>query len=383
MINRYTHERYTFDDDQHGFTLIELMIAMVAASLLLGMAFSVYTRLSVSYRAQSDVSALQSSLSAASSQITGPIRAVGHKIPDGFAVNGVGTVPALVVQNDTDASDTTFSTDEIRVYYADASASARVLSSPAPTGSAVTVDDRDTFEVEELVLITNPRPPVVMTAGQAPVVGYDACLVQITGIAGTSPAVFEFAPILPFNSANNAHCTSALDMSRSISPMIYRFGARGIRIDPDVSKRQTGVLQTSASGGLIAGDWQLMGVGFTNLQVAVRYAEGSDAVDADGDGDPTRDWYSGTQMPSVSAVPLSINVSLEIRTFKELDIVPSSATPSFVEEGSDPDHNALGDWDSQPLFGVSDGARPTQYRGDHIYRSQTVRIDLRNLGVGQ
>lgn len=374
---------------QAGFTLIELMIAMIVASILIAMSFSIYTRMSVAYRAQQDVSELQQTLRAAKMKLSKDIRAAGYLIPNGFERNNGGVaehVDSLIVTNNTDLGDNTFSTDEIRVYYADADAIAVIQS--RLSGTEVTVDDGGDFDVGDLVVFTRPNYIASPTTGAANIITYDACLVRITAIAGTTPATVTFGTTgAPFNSAANTHCSDAsiLNFSDMIlrAPVMYRFVGRAYRIEPTLANRRTGILQMSPSGGLIANDWQIMGVGFTNLQLAVRYFEDADAVDADGDTDPTRDWYSGSVLPVAGAIPIELSLSLEVRPIRELDVVPTAATPSFIESGGVVNHNRIGDWDSVTLFGVADGARPTQYRGNHIYRWSTSSVDIRNMGVGR
>lgn len=371
---------------QAGFTLIELMISLLVAAILVAMAFSVYTQLSVAYRSQSEVSELQQTLRAAKLHISKHVRAAGHLIPNGFALNGqVELVPGLSVVNDDVPAENTFSPDRLTVFYADASAIAVINDRiPAsPNTNTVEVDNAEDFTLDDLAFIVNPRAAPVTTAGQAPIVGYDACLVKITNITLGSPGSIQFdGSGAPFNTSQNQHCDTALDLSRS--PVMYRAMARSFRIAPDLTDRRKGLLQMSPTGGLVADDWQIIGVGFTNLQLAVRYFEEGDGVDADAlDTDPERDWYSGVTAPPVGAVPIEVTLSLELRPTHNLDVVPTATTPSFIEENGDVDHNRIGDWASVTLAGVDDAARPEQYRGNHIYRWSTTRIDVRNLGVGR
>ena len=370
---------------QGGFTLIELMISLLVAAILVAMAFSVYTQLSVAYRAQTQVSELQQTLRTAKMHIAKHVRAAGHLIPNGFetldVANNPVTVQPLAINNNDVPAEATFSPDSIRVFYADSAAIA-VVQGPAVVSNYVEVDDSDDFLLGELVFIVNPKLPQTTVAGQAPIIEYDACLVKITNIAVGTPDIIHFdSSGSPFNTDNNTQCTNATDQNRS--PVMYRAMARAFRLAPDLADRQKGLLQMSPTGGLVADDWQLMGVGFTNMQFAVRYFEDGDITDRDLDTDPQRDWYSGINAPPLGAVPIEVTMSLEVRTIHDLDVVATGATPSFVEAGQDVDHNRIGDWASVPLAGVPDGARPEQYRGNRIYRWSTSRLDVRNLGVGR
>lgn len=371
---------------ERGLTLIELMIALLVASLLVGMVFSIYTRMSVAYRAQSSVSELQQSLHAAKTQVAKHVRAAGYVIPDGFALSGVGTPQQpVVVVNDILTGDADFNADELRVFYADADATAEIIAlTTVGDQTSVNVDDESTFAIGDLVVISNPKELTGGGPGVAAIAGYDACVVRITNIAVGAPDVITFdASAADFNTATNTHCNGALAIGapRPANPMMYRLVGRAYRIDPDPSRRSLGVLQVSPSGTLIANDWEDLGIGFTDLQLAARYFENGDSIDADGDGDATRDWYSGAVAPPANAVLIELSVSLAVRTTREVDLVGTSATPNFTE--NDPDHNRLGDSPSITLSGVPDASRPEQYRGNHIYRWTSMRIDVRNLGVGR
>lgn len=369
---------------QAGFTLIELMVSLIVGSILIAMAFSLYATLSVAYRAQSEVSELQQALRAAKMHITRQVRAAGHLIPNGFTINDNGTdtvIPALTITNDAVPADADFSPDKIRLFYADVSAIAvvQVNTTPADRLSAH-VDDIDAFRVGDLALIVNPKTSDEINGNI--IANYDACLVRITALDDASPDVIHFDNSgAPINSSTNSHCSLALDPNRK--PMIYRFVGRSYRIDPEPTRRGQGILQMSPSGELIANDWQDMGIGFTNLQVAMRYFEDGSLVDLDNDGDSIRNWYSGSVAAPVSSIPIAMTLSLELRTTHELDLTATSATPTLTISTANIDHNRIGDWDAVQLAGVDDNARPEQYRGNRIYRWSTSTVDIRNLGVGR
>jgi prepilin-type N-terminal cleavage/methylation domain-containing protein len=365
-----------------GFTLIELMISLLIASIMVGLVFAIYTRMSVAYRGQSAVSELQQALRASKDQVVKHVRSAGHMIPNGFEFAGTGgVVQPIVVNNDPAAGDATFNPDELRVYYADASAMAAIVSPPpAPPYPSLSVDDVDEFEVGDVAVIVRLKALSGAAAGVAAIAQYDACVVKITGVTPGTPGTIDFASsAAPYNTATNAHCQNALT-GGGVSTL-YRFVGRAFRIDPDPARRALALLQVSPSGGLVANDWQDMGVGFTDLQLAVRYYEDGDAVDVDGDGDPTRDWYSGAAPPLLAAMPMEVSLSLAVRTVNQVNLVATGSTPNFTE--GNPDHNRFGDAPSIALAGVPNAARPAQYQGNHIYRWASVRIDLRNLGVGR
>ncbi len=61
---------------------------------------------------------------------------------------------------------------------------------------------------------------------------------------------------------------------------------------------------------------------------------------------------------------------------------PCQSTP-VLTVAARPDNNEVGNRAAVPLAGVADAARPTELRGDAIYRYATVGSDLRNLAVAR
>lgn len=365
---------------QRGLTLVELMVSMVLTGLLIGMVFTLFIQLSAGFRTQSQVADLQQALVATESVVMRDVRQAGFLIPNGFTVAFDADVHrALEITNASDGPD------ELRVYHADASAQARVVSFD-PARTAITVDDVDRFEAGDLAVITDPRvPPANVTP--APPQEYDACVVRIAGIAGTT---LQLDTVAPWGTGSNDHC-QAVQAANAATPsdtMVYRFAAVGYRLDPD--RRALGVLQRSATAG-IDDDWEDLGIGFTDLQVASRWFEPGDVADTDDpDADPERDWYSSDDQDLLTApgpleptaLPFEVTVSVVVRTTRPMDGVVSATTPALT----DPDnveHNPVGDRAAVQLEGVADAARPEELRGNHIYRWSTSRVDLRNLGVGR
>jgi len=383
---------------QRGFTLIELMVALVVSTLLIGLILSIFARMSLAYRSQQNVAELQQILAAAHAQIGRDLRQAGFGMADGFFIAADQTLHQPVeVINNADG----FGPDEIRVFTADASAEARVLSfnSDVVTDAftSLVVDEVDDFVDGDVAVIVKSEG-----RDDQATLRYHACVVQIETIAGTT---FNIDGAGSWGSADNDQCDELRDATVSGSTMIYRFKARAYRIDP--TRLDLAVLQVSTSGDLLANDWQDLGIGFTDLQVATRWYEGDDdsglaAVDtADLDADPLREWYSGDNQATLSA-PLvtggspyllndydqarprmtAVRVSLAVRTHTRIDSVPTSATPKFQDDAR-VDNNELGDRDAFDLDGTPDASRPTELKGDNIYRYATVGSDLRNLAVGK
>ena len=367
-------------DAQRGFTMVELMVSMVLVSLLVGMIFTLFIQMSVAFRTQSQVSDLQQGLVAAETVLARDARQAGLHMPDGFRLAGDTDLhrPIQVVN----AAD---GPDELYLFSADPSKQARVLTMTL-AGDQITVDDPDDFEVGEVVVLTDPQEPDPNVT-PVPPQSYDACVVQIAGIAGTTISLDSAAP---WGAAGQPHCAAvaAANVGVGSDTMMYLLSARGYRIDP--TRKDLSVLQRSRTGG-VEDDWEDLGIGFTDLQVATRWNEPGDVVETgDPDDDPERDWYSGDDQDLLTApsatvpvnAPIEMTVSVVVRTTRALQGVVSERTPQLTDPAN-PDNNPVGDRDAVVLAGVADTDRAEEHRGDHVYRWSTFRIDLRNLGVAR
>lgn len=397
-----------------GFTLIELMISLLVSSLLVGMILSIFTRMSTAYRTQQHVAELQQVLIAAQEMIQRDLRQAGFAMTDGFKranrpAAGLGLdwyEPPVQIIDNADG----FGPDELRIFYGDPSAQARVVT--FPTSSQLTVDAVDRFEPGNLVVISNhemmTRPavydvgevdPALPTDPQFMVAHHRACVARIASIGGTT---FNFDTGGDWGEGLNSQCDFVRDRHAALqNTMIYRLAARGYRIDPD--RRSMAVLQLSRSGGLVANDWEDLGAGFTDLQVASRWYENEDGSSprrttdtADLDTSAYRDWYSGadqtgytaahqrsaTNVPTATSLLTELRVTLVVRTTRRIDTIGSARTPELVDPAR-PDNNDVGNRAAIQLDGVADASRPEELRGDHIYRYATVGSDLRNLAVSR
>lgn len=370
------------DRGQRGLTLIELMIAMLISSLLIGMVFSIYTRMSVAYRQQSLVTELQQTLRAAQTVMLRDLRQAGYMIPDGFRTEGaIEDIPPLSIINNADGTGP----DSIRMYYADGSRQARVLTlAPIAAFVNASVDDSTPFEGVTRAVMVNPTVPLdpSNTDGIAPIATFIACVVTVTGV---DPGLLTFDPNPECAALKAAHD----DDGATPQTMVYPFVGRSYRIDPD--RKAFSVLQQSPSGELTANDWTDLGIGFTDLQFASRFTLAAAGIDEDGDGDPLRDWFSSeNQEIGVVGYPIGarlthLGVSFAVRTYENVNLVTSAQTPAFIDDSSSTatEHNRRGDAPSVLLEGVPDAARPEEHRGARIYRWSSNVVDLRNLGVGQ
>ena len=374
---------------QRGLTLVELMISMVISMVLLGFVLSAHTRFSTAFRSQSRLADLEQTVFSAQNTILEEVRQAGFSIPNGFRTVSSASVdqPPIEVVNNADGSGP----DLIRFYYADASASARVLTFDTAARQSATVDFVDDFAVGDVVVLVNPSFTIPVGGGAA-IANFQACVVEITSLSSSAPAVVGFTNTGLYNSASNPHCIEVANDTASegaaSETMLYRFVARSYRIDP--ARKDVGVLQLSPSGELLANDWVDLGVGVVDLQIASRYAEEADVNDVDGDGNAARDWYSGeaqetpdsTGARPLGAILTNLSISVSLRTSGSSSSVPTAVTPAFIDPGL-PLFNRLGDAPAVQLEGVADADRPEQYRGDHQYRYTTTMVDMRNLGVGQ
>lgn len=444
-----------------GFTLVELMVAMVIASILIGLIFAVYTRMSIAYQTQNRITEVMQNLRSAQERLVRELRVAGDQLPQPDYQPAAGTpprfFPALGASETMIAAGVNYNgisiaggidpfghgpgtpiqpiyitngggtePDQIRFFYADRAIAAKVEESPTFTLAdpmVISLVDHDTTDgispVDQfndgdyVVLVNSTQEEISMDVTgdgllntfETP--GYEACLLRITSRDNT-PGVntVTFSSSSSPHNANNSlgatnihHCKDVraqhvLDIARPAAAradtMLYRLVGRAYRIDP--ARRNAGVLQVSESGELNPNDWQDLGVGFTNLQVASQWYENADGPlgprDADGDGDPSYDWYSGdnqdfldlaTSLPARrrnNAVMVRISLSLETRTLSSLEGVPTTQIPGYI--GSGPiNNNNRGD---SPAI-VLPSADP-RYSGDNIFRWTRSVIEFRNIGRG-
>lgn len=352
---------------QRGFTLIELLVALAISSILVMMVLSVFSRMSSAYRRQQQVATLQVILAAAQNMLGQDARQAGFQLADGFRIASA----AGVVQRPVRILNSATAPDEIRFFSADATVQARVLSF---NGSQIAIDSAAQFVNGELAVMVNTGTATVSMGTETRTIArFTACVVRITLVG---PSNLSLDSAAPWGNAGNTQCndvnaahTSGASAGQT---MVYRFRARAYRIDP--ARTALGVLQLSPSGALVANDWQDLGVGFADLQVAARTFLEGDAADLDGDGDALYDWYSGANMQTATNAGAldritRLSLSVSVRTDRTVDGVASAATPAFIEAAL-PNNNQLGDRPSVAL----DPA-------DRIYRYTTIRVDMRNTGA--
>ena len=377
-----------------GFTLIELMISLAIGSLLVIMLLTIFGRLSYAYREQQNIVTTQQTLTAARAAIELDAKQAGFGMAQGFKLkDGLLHSPIRVVNSSSGP-------DELGFYYGDpgspgtgaaAAGRTQALATSAGPATTVTFDDPSGFAAADVVVLstadlatfTNPVNPTT----DAKIAKYDACVVQISSISGTT-VVFSQAG--SWGQGGNAHCSN----TAAGTTMMYRFVAHAWRLDPTTTGSPTrtslGVLQRSPTGNLIgAADFMDMAYAFTDLQVATYfYDKDYDATDtADPDSDGARDWYSSTMqdtwtqpiaMNAAFYPPLAVSISLVARTERDVEGVYTSATPTLTV-AANPANNLVGDRASVAVPSATDD----RLKGKRIYRYLTFRVDMRNLGVGR
>jgi prepilin-type N-terminal cleavage/methylation domain-containing protein len=402
---------------QRGFTLIELMVALVVSSLLVGLILAIFSRMSLAYRGQQQIAGLQQVLAAARATIEADAKQAGFGMPQGFRFAAdAGTQPkerwpVRVYDNATGKGP-----DQIAFFYADASAQAVVTAGTLVDELTVTMDPTsDGFVANQIVVVTTPDFTTA-NGSSANLTKYEACLLQVQSFTAGPPAKLTFSLVPPYGRPNQDHCAGVTFGST----MVYKFAARGYRIEPQVmnpgpSRPEQGPLQLSDTGGMFGDEakdrWADLAFGFTDIQTALRVYDGDPAniglgsTDFDSDGDATKEWLSGGQQTTVTdrslsgaldarTAPLLMTISLVARTDRDVEGVGTAQTPLLI--GSEPrgpggvvaktEANSIGNHESFNLTTTDDAALvPTVLdpRGSRILRYLTFQVDFRNLGVGR
>jgi prepilin-type N-terminal cleavage/methylation domain-containing protein len=375
-----------------GFTLIELMVALLVSSLLVGMILAIFSRMSLAYRGQQQIAGVQQILAAARAAIELDAKQAGLGMPQGFRTAMTG---ATQQQSPVQVINSSTAPDQVAFFYADPSSQALVdpTTNPLDKTTIIVVDPipalppNTPFLVGDLVVLTTSSTAAHPPPGTSPdIATYDACVLKIASInAGARRYTFETAA--PWGSGTEDHCSAPIP-NRT---MMYRFIAHAYRIDPTPAKLSLGVLDRSVTGNLLgnAEVWDELAYGFSDLQTAVRIYDPAGATDLDGDGDIHYNWYSGAnqndatrlgpaQLPAGSTV-LGMSISLLARTDRNVEGIATRTTPDLIAPPS-ADNNPIGDRASitLPAAPPNDLLMP----GQRIYRHTTFQVDFRNLGVG-
>src|SRR5882672_2125557 len=103
---------------QRGFTLIELMVALLVSSLLVGMILAIFSRMSLAYRGQQQIAGVQQVLAAARAAVELDAKQAGLGMPQGFKT----AIPGLpAVESPVQVTNSNSGPDQIALFYADTS----------------------------------------------------------------------------------------------------------------------------------------------------------------------------------------------------------------------------------------------------------------------
>jgi hypothetical protein len=397
---------------ERGLTLVELLIAALIASLLIGFVFDIQGRMSGAFRSQINVGSLQQGVRAANELIARDARLAGFMLPDGVHVSsrfplpetapglvvqdadGFNFVPALAVfNNPRNMPSNRMQPDLVHFFYADPNPLTHAVVEKV-AGSIVTVDNAILFQEQDLVVFAkrDPAAPVHPLGNNMPTPArYFACMVRISALGpGPNQLMFLDDPIDPFNTAANEHChiTSATQQpAMAEGAQVFRIVAHAYRIDTTATRESVGALEISRTGGLTAGqgeDWSVVGIGFVDLQISQRRVEAvSDNQDPDGDGNARADWYSSAGPFPANAALTQLGISLAARTVRQVEGVTARAGDIPVLTSRDAAGNPIGDPAHNPI-GDAQGPKDLnvpEFDGDYVYRELSTIVDIRNLGV--
>ena len=362
-----------------GFTLIELMVSLVIASVLVFMMLSVGARLVVAFRVHQKVSSVQQVLSATRGALEHDARHAGLGLSQGFTIAadlGANRHAPVRVINADDGPD------EVAFFYADPTVEAVVVAAPVPTATVLNVDDATGFAVGDLVVLSTPDTislPNPLSADDATIAVFSACVLQIESIAGLQIA---FSTAAPWGSGANAHCVPPAPSTT----MMYRFVAHNWRIDP--ARPDVAALQLDPTGGMGGPPaFADQAYGVSDLQAATYFFDNDGIDTGDPDTDPARDWYSSDAQEALTdpvpvatqlVPPLMMSLSVVARTDSTGSGPVTASTPALLDP-ADVANNTIGDRPAVALPSLTDPA----LMGQRVYRHVTFQVDLRNTGVGR
>lgn len=384
---------------QRGFTLIEMMVALLISSLLVGLILAVFTRVSFNYRGQQQVARVQQLLASAAGALQVDAKQAGLGISQGYkiAVDGGGT--SQLMHSPIEVTNSSTGPDALTLAYADPTVQAAVTASAWPT--SLTFDSVTGFNGSDVIVLSTPNYTTqspIAPGSDANIATFDACVLQIASITGN---VVTFSQVAPWGRSGNDHCNNPGTYTPSLNTsgtgtMMYKFVAHAYRISAPVAPYD-GTLDMSPTGNLIgSNDWTPLGYGYTDLQIATELYD-NDGSDKDGNGDAARDFYSGSGQqtatapisklsPSAFIPPIQVSISIVARTDQNVEGIATTATPTLTSGSAA--YNSIGDRGSVALpptgtTSACDATCVASLQGTRIYRYTTFTVDLRNIGVGR
>lgn len=395
------------EDRQRGLTMVEIMVSLVLVAIACAFVFSIQVRMSSALRDQSTVSEVQQTLRSASDLVSRDVRMAGFLAQS----VGTGTIPLLgKVQTPVEVVNGGAGPDQITIMYADSSTVAVVATTNSsisflnplslfettvidPTGLRATPVTG--FAVGDAVLATR-GVPLFNGNGDVTFPSGVGCVMGITGIVPPDKIVTNplFGSI--WNLLANLQCTGLLsnllgavldltpvwnDGKTEFVHMVYRtYRIKPLATDP------RGVLQMcewtkspSFCDQNIASNWTDLALGIVDMQIALRAQMSANASPCAADADATHDWFSSdnmndllTTLPQSSKV-VEVSITLLAKSTKEVQGVALDKTPDLWEVNKLCNH--IGDVDGTVLPQTSTAS---PYYGDHVYRTYTQTVELRN-----
>lgn len=382
--------RFRLRIPRRGFTLVELMVSLVIASIVVIMLLGIFARISFAYREQQQVVSLTRSLAAAREALEYDAQHAGFGMTQGFRTSASNNLQSPVrIINSSTAPDT------VSFYYADPTKQSLVMANANNDAQFVEIDYNPGWAANELVVISTANTSVTnpLASNEEVTQHISACVVTVDRVEAGSPTsrLYFKAPYLtncvipPLTPAKPVAYVPSLTMTTSI----YKFVGHTWSIDQSNAARQAlGVLQLDSGGGF-GGTTTDQAYGIVDLQVATLFYDNpTDASDtADPGTDGMRDWYSGAQQQTWTAtpwgggitsyLPLAMTMSLVARTAENVEGVSTANYPNLTVTGNTT-NNTVGD---RATFTLPHASLPA-YQGNRIYRWITFQTDLRNMGVG-
>jgi prepilin-type N-terminal cleavage/methylation domain-containing protein len=358
---------------QRGFTLIELMVAVALSGITIALIFGIHGQMTAAFRGQANLSEIVESANAGRDLIIREARMAGQGFPQGTSTtHAIGIESAsdpndrwygLEVINDADMPTlTTGKADLLIIRYGDGAIYDATFREGAPDWIDLPLADTLGFVAGQLLVVTSEAQD-------------KGCALLAMSVDALQIGV------------DSTNCNDLADGDAVTVQPLVRIG---YRLDP--ARPTLGVLQRSPSGGANA-DWEDMGIGFTQLQFALRRFARPGGADDDLDGDVEYDWYSSDNQEDPVAddngQPVELGISIEARNVRENDAMRSDGTPAYTDLAA-PNNNTFGDWGAAcptnpafdpcgvDLINIPHVSRPARYTGNYAYRGTTSRVFLRS-----
>jgi type IV pilus assembly protein PilW len=205
-----------------GFTLVEMMIALVIASLLVAMLLSIFARMSFAMREQSDIIGVQQQITAARVAIERDAKLAGSEMSQGFKIAYDGAGTTNLKHSALRIVDSSTGPDDVGFYYADPSPTKQAVVTSSGAATTITVDSASGFTANDLVVLstadtTSFSNPVNPTSDAA-ITLYDACVLQIQSISSNQVTFYQNGN---WGRTNNDHCSN----TTANTTMMYGFVA--------------------------------------------------------------------------------------------------------------------------------------------------------------